>query len=152
MRQLSYTIWGWSKDKIPTTWGASWDYCGTADCGTADHVVITLDPSPRCIQETLIITIPPFQHSCLHESYQHLKLPYYICCYCFLVRTDDYLSSIIDSDDIRFMWGSSLIHGYRITILWRFSVVFVFDQCCYYFFPEFWVLFFSEFEWLIMWR
>ena len=34
-----------------TIWGTDWDYCGAAN-----HIVITLNPSPYCIQEALIIT------------------------------------------------------------------------------------------------
>jgi len=38
--QSSHNTWGRGKDIAPTTWGADWD-----SCGTADHIVITLDPS-----------------------------------------------------------------------------------------------------------
>jgi len=147
MKQLSYTTWGSSKDIASTTWGTDWDYCGIAD-----HIVITLNLSPHCIQEASIVTIPPFQHSCSHKSYQHLEFSYHIYCYCFLVRANDYLTSIIDSNEIWFMWASFLIHSYRITILWHFSVVFVLDQYCHYLLPEFLILFASGFEWLIVWR
>jgi len=36
--------WGLSKDRAPTTWGADWDYFGIAN-----HIIITLYPSPYCI-------------------------------------------------------------------------------------------------------
>ena len=52
MRQISYRIWEWNKNIAPTIWGADWNYYGTAD-----YVVITLDLSPYCIHETLIVTI-----------------------------------------------------------------------------------------------
>jgi len=51
MRRTSHRTWGWSKDSAPTTWGADW-----ATCGTADHVVITLCPYPCWIQEVSIVT------------------------------------------------------------------------------------------------
>ena len=44
--------WKLSKNRAPTTWGANWDYFGTAD-----HVIIILYPSPYCIHEVSIITI-----------------------------------------------------------------------------------------------
>ena len=40
-----------SKDIASTTWGADWD-----SCGTANSVVIALDPSPCYILEALIVT------------------------------------------------------------------------------------------------
>ena len=129
----------------PITWDTDWDYYSIAD-----HVIIILDPSPHYIQEASIITISPFQHSCSHESYQHLEFSYHVCYYCFLVRTNDYLFSIINSNEIQFMWRSSLIYSYRVTISWHFSVVFVLNQCCCYFLPEFLILFASRFEWLIV--
>ena len=48
---MSHSIWGESEDRVPTTWGADWDYFGTAD-----HVIITLGPSPHCILEVLLVT------------------------------------------------------------------------------------------------
>ena len=39
MMQMSYKTWGGNKDIASTTWGTDWDYYGTAD-----HVVITLNP------------------------------------------------------------------------------------------------------------
>jgi len=51
MRQTSHRTWGWSKGIAPITWGADWDYCGTAN-----PVVITPDSSPCCIHEALIVT------------------------------------------------------------------------------------------------
>jgi len=50
MRQQHCRQWESSKNRAPTTWGADWDYFSTADC-----VIITLCPSPCCIQEVLII-------------------------------------------------------------------------------------------------
>ena len=41
-----------SKDRASTTWGTDWDYFGTAN-----HIIITLYPSPCCIQETLIVKL-----------------------------------------------------------------------------------------------
>ena len=34
---------------------------------------------------------------------QHLKFSNYICHHCFLVKTNDYLSSIVDSYEIEFI-------------------------------------------------
>ena len=47
---------GVSKATTPTTWGADWDYFGTAD--RCRH---TLDPSPCCIQEVSIVTVAPIR-------------------------------------------------------------------------------------------
>jgi len=48
--------WGPSKNRASTIWGADWDYFGTAD-----HIIITLYPSPCCIQETSIVTCIAFR-------------------------------------------------------------------------------------------
>jgi len=48
---MSHSTWGESEDKVPTIWGADWN-CFSA----ANHVVITLDPSPCCILEVSIVT------------------------------------------------------------------------------------------------
>jgi len=50
--QSSHNTWGRGKDIAPTTWGADWD-----SCSTADHVGIILDFSPCHIQEALVITM-----------------------------------------------------------------------------------------------
>ena len=52
MMKLSHTIQEWSKDKVPTTWGADWDYCGIAK-----HIIIALNPSSHYIQKALVVTI-----------------------------------------------------------------------------------------------
>jgi len=44
--------WGLGWVTMPTTWGADWDYSGTADCHR--H---TLDPCPRWFQEASIVTL-----------------------------------------------------------------------------------------------
>jgi len=113
---------GLSKNRIPTTWGADWDYFGVAN-----HIVITLYPNPCCIQEISIVTIFSFQHSCPYELYQHLKFSYHIYCDHFLVRTNYDLASIINCNEVWLVWWSSLIHDYRIAILWCFGVVLVFN-------------------------
>ena len=43
--------WGWSEDVASATWGTDWDYFSTAD-----HIIITLYPSPCCIHEVSIVT------------------------------------------------------------------------------------------------
>ena len=50
MRQLSHCIWGESKVGAPTTWGADWDYYGTAD-----HIITTLCPTLCYILKVSII-------------------------------------------------------------------------------------------------
>ena len=48
---MSHRIWGSSKVIVPTIWGTDWDICSVAN-----HVIITLDPSPCYNQEVSIIT------------------------------------------------------------------------------------------------
>ena len=47
---MSYKTWIWSKNTTPATWGTDWD-----TYGTADHIIIALDPSLHCIQEVSIV-------------------------------------------------------------------------------------------------
>ena len=57
--KIVYCIWGkwvikqWeqSKNITSTIWGADWDYYSAAN-----HIIITLNSSPCCIQELLIVT------------------------------------------------------------------------------------------------
>ena len=52
MRQTSYCTWGASEVGAPTTWGADWDYYGTAN-----YIIITLCSTPYCILKILIVTM-----------------------------------------------------------------------------------------------
>ena len=121
---------------MPTTWDTDWD-----NFGVADHTIIALDPISCCIHKASIITIPLFQHSYSHKSNQHFQSTYNMSGYYFLVWTDYYSSMIIDGNEVQFMWRSSLIHGYLISIVWDFYIMFVFHKCSCYFLPELTVLF-----------
>ena len=110
-----------------------------------------LSSSPYCILKISIITILYFQHSCSHELNQYLQLFYHICCYHFLVRTNNDLFSIVDSNEKWFVWWSFLEHIYWISIPWGFHVMFIVHQCCCYFFPEIGVLFSPRLKWLVVW-
>ena len=48
---MIYNIWRSGKNIVSTTWGTDWD-----SCSTANHVIITLDPSLCYILEVSIIT------------------------------------------------------------------------------------------------
>ena len=130
---------------ISTIWGADWD-----SCSTADYVIITLDPSSCCILEILIITISLFQHLCPYELDQHLEFPYHICSHCFLVKTYDNLSSIVNSYEEWFIWWSFLKHCYWISISWCFGIMLFIHQYSCHFFPKLWILFSSRLKWLIV--
>jgi len=136
---MSYSTWGESKDRAPTTWGADWDYFSIAD-----RVVIILSPSLCCILEVSIITISHFQYLCPYESYQYFKFSYHINGHHFLARTNNDLSLIINSDKEWFVWRTSLKHVYPLSISWGFCIVFTLHYCYCYFFPEFRVSFSSR--------
>ena len=50
--KMSYNTWGLSKVMVSITWGANWDSCGTANC-----IIIILNPSPYYILEVSIVTV-----------------------------------------------------------------------------------------------
>jgi len=111
----------------------------------------TLYPCPCCLQEVSIVTIPPFQGSCLHESNQDLQFSYHVCSHYLFARADNYLILVVDSYEVWFVWWTSLIHWYLTPVSCCISVSFPVHECCCYFFPKFWILFSSRFERLIIW-
>ena len=111
----------------------------------------TLYPCPCFLQEVSIVTIPLFQGSCPHESNQDLQFSYHVCSYYLFARAYDYLIPVVDGYKIRFMWWTSLIHGYLIPVSCCISIPFFVHKCLCYFILKFWILFSPRFERLIMW-
>ena len=116
---------------VPTAWGTDWDYMWRSQ--SCHH---TLCPYPRCFLEASIITIPLFQDLCPYESNQNFQLSYHIHGHHLFIRSNYYLISVVDGDEIGFMWQTSLIHGYLLTISWCIGVSFVFQKHFRYFLPE----------------
>ena len=113
------------------------------------HYILNL--SPWCILEVSIITIPHFQLSCPHKSDQYLQFSYHIIYDCFIVRTNDNLSLIVNCNKKWFIWWSPLEHSNKISIPYCFCIVFVIHQCCCYFFPEVRILFSPWLKQLVVW-
>ena len=103
--------WGLGQAITLTTWGADWYYFSAAN-----HWHHALYPCLCYILEVSIITIPCFQDSCPHESYQNLQLSYHMSSHNLLARTNYYLIPVVDSDKVGFMWWPSLVHRYLATI------------------------------------
>ena len=110
-----------------------------------------LCPSLCCILETLIVTIPPFQHSCPYESDQDLQLSYHMCNHYLFVRANNNLFPVIDCYEVWFMWWTSVKHRNLTSIPCYFCIVLLFHECHCNFFLECRVLFTSGFEGLVMW-
>ena len=87
----------------------SWSYC------------YTLYPCPCCLQEISIVTIPPFQDSCPHESNQDLQLSYHMWSHYLFARAYDHLILVVNGYEVWFMWWTSLIHWYLTPVSWCIS-------------------------------
>ena len=111
----------------------------------------TLCPSPCCILEALIITIPLFQHSCSHELDQDLQLSYHMCSHYLFAGANDDLFPVIDCYEVWFIWWTFMKYRNLTSIPCCFCIVLLFHECCCNFFPEHRVLFTSGFEGLAMW-
>ena len=111
----------------------------------------TLYPCPCCFLEASIVTIPPFQDSCPHESDQNFQLSYHMHSHYLFARAYDYLILVVDGYEVWFVWWTSLIHWYLMPVSWCISVPFSVHECHCYFFPKLWILFSSRFEGLVVW-
>ena len=110
-----------------------------------------LYPCPCCLQEVWIVTIPPFQDSCPHESNQDFQFSYHMCGHYLFARAYNYLILVVDGYEVRFVWWTSLIHRYLTPISCCISIPLFFHERLCYFFPKFWILFSPRFESLIIW-
>jgi len=138
--------WGLDQDIMPTTWGADWDYFGTAD--RCRH---TLYPCPCWLQEASIVTIPPFQTSYPHELDQNLQLSYHMCGHYLFARAYNDLILVVLGYEIWFMWWTFLEHIDLISISGRVCVMFSVQECCHHFVPKCQILLFSGSEGLVVW-
>ena len=82
---MSYCTWGESKVRASTIWGTDWDYYSAAN-----HIVITLCPTPCYILEVLIITTRELSCCSNHSPEWHLWYAYFSKAHRRLSSSGDY--------------------------------------------------------------